>query len=195
MSWTPERVEALKRDWDAGYTCSQIANRLSRDGGYLTRNAVIGKVTRLGLPARQQTRRWSTRPSQRPADAWFKNRHDARMKAKPNYPKTINRNRPKLKSVGPTIPIRSFATAPLPDTPEPIIPLDQRKGVLDLKANDCRWPIGDPQKPDFHFCGHAKHPGFVYCEFHAAKAYVPPQSMKERPYFNSGQMHRKLKAA
>ena len=52
--------------------------------------------------------------------------------------------------------------------------------VLTLKEADCRWPIGDPQHSDFHFCGHTKHAGLPYCEFHARKAYQPPQSMRRR---------------
>ena len=36
------------------------------------------------------------------------------------------------------------------------------KTLLDLEAGDCRWPIGDPQQPDFHFCGKKKIPGLPY---------------------------------
>ena len=44
----------------------------------------------------------------------------------------------------------------LPQSRDPVIPVHQRKIVGTLNANDCRWPIGDPQKPDFHFCGKPK---------------------------------------
>ncbi len=55
MSWTDERVETLKRMWAEGQSASQIAKEL----GGVTRNAVIGKVHRLGLskPRRRQGRR------------------------------------------------------------------------------------------------------------------------------------------
>ena len=48
MSWTEERVETLKRMWGEGQSASQIAKEL----GGVTRNAVIGKVHRLGLSNR-----------------------------------------------------------------------------------------------------------------------------------------------
>ena len=48
MSWTDERIDALKRMWDGGQTATQIAEEL----GGVSRNAVIGKAHRLGLPAR-----------------------------------------------------------------------------------------------------------------------------------------------
>jgi GcrA cell cycle regulator len=48
MSWTDERVETLKRMWAEGASASQIAKEL----GQVTRNAVIGKVHRLGLSNR-----------------------------------------------------------------------------------------------------------------------------------------------
>jgi GcrA cell cycle regulator len=194
MSWTEARIAALKQDWADGYTCSQIANRLSRSGDDLTRNAVIGKARRLGLPARIQTRRHSTRRSERPPAAWFVNRREANSRGQ------AGRTRNKIDREFAPLPQlrlnpRILHSQPPPDMAEPFIPLDQRKGVLELGNNDCRWPIGDPQNADFHFCGHAKHPDFVYCELHARKAYAPPQAMRERAYFPTGTLHRKLKAA
>ena len=53
MAWTDERVETLKKLWAEGLSASQIANRL----GGVTRNAVIGKVHRLGLSGRTTTSR------------------------------------------------------------------------------------------------------------------------------------------
>jgi GcrA cell cycle regulator len=51
MSWTDERVELLKKLWADGLSASQIANEL----GSVTRNAVIGKVHRLGLSGRAKS--------------------------------------------------------------------------------------------------------------------------------------------
>ena len=53
MGWTEERVELLKKLWSDGLSASQIAGRL----GGITRNAVIGKVHRLGLAGRATTSR------------------------------------------------------------------------------------------------------------------------------------------
>ena len=55
------------------------------------------------------------------------------------------------------------------------IPLEDRKSVLQLKENDCRWPIGDPQHAEFHFCNRSKVTGLPYCEFHSRRAFQPVQ--------------------
>src|SRR5688572_4071755 len=60
----------------------------------------------------------------------------------------------------------------LPDA-ELVIPANDRKTVQTLTNNDCRWPIGDPQHPDFHFCGKRKAVGFPYCEFHVRRGWQP----------------------
>ena len=54
---------------------------------------------------------------------------------------------------------------------EPVIPVHQRKTLQTLNRNDCRWPIGDPQHADFHFCGKRQAAGHSYCEFHWRKAF------------------------
>mgnify|MGYP001442408694 CR=1 FL=1 len=40
------------------------------------------------------------------------------------------------------------------------------KSIIHLEAGDCRWPIGDPKHPDFHFCGAHQVPGRPYCAHH-----------------------------
>ena len=59
-----------------------------------------------------------------------------------------------------------------------IIPLAERKTIQTLLECSCRWPIGDPQMSDFHFCGKDKVPGLPYCEFHARRAFQPPQARR-----------------
>jgi GcrA cell cycle regulator len=56
---------------------------------------------------------------------------------------------------------------------EPTVPLGQRKTMETLMANDCRWPIGDPQVADFHFCGGRKVDGHPYCDVHLRRASQP----------------------
>jgi len=56
-----------------------------------------------------------------------------------------------------------------------VIPLAERKSIQTLTEASCRWPIGDPQMADFHFCGRRKVSGLPYCDFHARRAYQPPQ--------------------
>lgn len=54
-----------------------------------------------------------------------------------------------------------------------IIPTGQRKTMTTLLPDDCRWPIGDPQVADFHFCGKRKQAGRSYCDFHVRRASMP----------------------
>jgi GcrA cell cycle regulator len=51
----------------------------------------------------------------------------------------------------------------------------QPKRLLDLGPDDCRWPIGEPRSPDFHFCGKPHAPGRPYCEHHWEMAFQPPR--------------------
>ncbi len=66
----------------------------------------------------------------------------------------------------------------MPAVEEIVIPLAERKTIQTLVECSCRWPIGDPQASDFHFCGKNKVPGLPYCEFHARRAFQPPQARR-----------------
>ena len=156
MSWNDERVETLKKLWAEGLSASQIAGRL----GQVTRNAVIGKVHRLGLSGRATTSRMkSHRPRTRVA--------------------TVKRlAKPRFTHVGNSVLQRLYQTDAEPYVPmaeELVIPLAERKTIQTLLETHCRWPIGDPQDAEFHFCGKNKVTGLPYCEFHARRAFQPPQ--------------------
>ena len=153
--WTEDRVGALKKLWLEGQSASQIAKQL---GGGVTRNAVIGKVHRLGLsgratpsqPARTATFR-PARPRATPAGSPM---------AQPSAPRRIEAAAPAPRPVAPTPPIA--AVAELPGTAT----------VMTLGAHMCKWPIGDPSSTEFSFCGRRASEG-VYCVEHARVAYQP----------------------
>ena len=162
MAWNDERVELLKKLWAEGLSASQIAGRL----GGVTRNAVIGKVHRLGLSGRATTSRMkSLRPRPRVNGA------AAHAQAK-------GRGKSAFGSVG-NSRVRSLyapdAEPYVSPVEELVIPLAERKSIQTLTECSCRWPIGDPQLADFHFCGKDKVMGLPYCEFHARRAFQPPQ--------------------
>lgn len=161
MSWNDERVELLKKLWSEGLSASQIASRL----GTVTRNAVIGKVHRLGLSGRATTSRMkSPRPRPRP--------NAIKRVAKPRFANVGNTALQKL--------YLADAEPYVPPAEEMVIPLAERKTIQTLAENHCRWPIGDPQEADFHFCGKNKVTGLPYCEFHARRAFQPPQASRRR---------------
>lgn len=164
LAWTEERVELLKKFWNEGLSASQIAGRL---GHGVTRNAVIGKVHRLGLSGRVTPQR-ASRP--RP-----------RKTREPSHP-----GRPMLPIVGATA-LKAFPgpepmMRPEPE-PEPIrlvdIPKGERVNILMLSDRTCRWPVGDPGTEEFFFCGQSpKSSGGPYCDYHARIAYQPLQDRR-----------------
>lgn len=160
MSWTDERVELLKKLWGEGLSASQIASRL----GSVTRNAVIGKVHRLGLSGRATTSRMKTvRPRSRLA-APKRAVTAPQAAAKPRFAAVGN---PAVRALYP------LDAEPLPSVEELVIPVAERKTIQTLTESSCRWPIGDPQTAEFHFCGKHKVSGLPYCEFHARRAFQP----------------------
>jgi GcrA cell cycle regulator len=52
----------------------------------------------------------------------------------------------------------------------------KQKTLATLEQNDCRWPIGDPRDPAFHFCGAHKLAGRPYCQAHWKMAFQPSRS-------------------
>ncbi|MGD9806630.1 MAG: GcrA family cell cycle regulator [Hyphomicrobiaceae bacterium] len=159
MSWNDERVELLKRLWSEGLSASQIAGRI----GSVTRNAVIGKVHRLGLSGRATTTRMkSHRPRTRPVPA----------KRPPAKPRFTNVGNTALRA------LYQDAEPYVAPVEELVIPMAERRSIQSLEECSCRWPIGDPQEADFHFCGKTKVAGLPYCEFHARRAFQPPQSRR-----------------
>jgi GcrA cell cycle regulator len=150
MGWTDERVETLKKLWQDGLSASQIAKQL----GGVTRNAVIGKVHRLGLSGRAT-------PS-KPARPVFKAPRPARATVAPSAPRRIAE--PMVATPAPA-PVRYVDEAPGSAT------------VLTLGAHMCKWPIGDPASDNFTFCGRRIGEG-PYCVEHAQVAYQPSQAKK-----------------
>ena len=155
-SWTEDRVGALKKLWLEGQSASQIAKTL---GGGVTRNAVIGKVHRLGLSGRaapSQPARTTFRPARPRAAA------PAAPVQAPSAPRRIEAVAPR--------PI--VAAAPQASVPTPAPELAGTATVLTLGAHMCKWPIGDPSSREFSFCGRRASEG-VYCGEHARVAYQP----------------------
>lgn len=164
MAWNEERVELLKKLWSEGLSASQIASRL----GGVTRNAVIGKVHRLGLSGRATTSRMkSHRPRARLAQAQAQKSTQPKRALKSRFAASGN---PAVRSLY-QLEAEPFVSA----VEELDIPLAERRSIASLTDCSCRWPIGDPQQADFHFCNRDKVPGLLYCDFHSRRAFQPPQ--------------------
>jgi len=163
MAWTDDRVDLLKKYWAEGLSASQIAQRL----GEVTRNAVIGKVHRLGLSGRATTTRMkSVRPRRRMAGA-----RRAKLSQRGGFGSGGIKSRYNPDG-------HPKNTAGYQDYEELVIPVEERRYIATLTESSCRWPIGDPQHKDFHFCSGDHMPGSPYCEFHSTIAFQPAQARR-----------------
>ncbi|TAK17637.1 MAG: GcrA cell cycle regulator, partial [Rhizorhabdus sp.] len=195
MSWTEERIDQLKRLWGQGMTASQIADDL----GGVSRNAVIGKAHRLGLEARPSPVKGgdaaastapapasSAPPPEKPAaPAPRPAPIPAPVAAAPVAPPpaasaSVSPPQPMVRSIGPGGFARQAPgeqSAPItPAPPRRLVPakpsaeVADKTSLLDLNDKVCKWPLGHPGEPDFHFCGEPINPGFPYCLSHCSVA-------------------------
>ena len=186
MSWTEERVEKLKKMWGEGQSASQIAKEL----GGVTRNAVIGKVHRLGLSNRSGGTA-APKPEAKPKPA-------AKTEAKPKQVKTKTPEpaAPPVPEPRPTPPARKQiipAGQPLPPqpsaneiSPEALAKVSEiekkakKLTLMELTERTCKWPVGDPATEDFWFCGLPVQQGKPDCEAHVGVAFQPMSSRRDR---------------
>ena len=169
MIWDDDKnIEMLVGLWGDGLSASQVASQLSvATGTTVSRSAVIGKVHRLRLAGRATATRNVTRVYRKP---------------KKGKPKPVASNlpgsAPKKRISAATAALAALDGAK-PDLyvaaayEELVIPLAERKTIATLEDTDCRWPIGDPQHDEFHFCGKGKVGGLPYCVHHARRAFRP----------------------
>jgi GcrA cell cycle regulator len=158
MSWNDERVELLSKLWLEGRSASQIAAEL---GLGVTRNAVIGKVHRLGLSGR------------------------VKMPVPQAAGRLRTRIASKLEDTAPLAPIEPALKAaeaatgtPVRPSADVVIPFSTRVTIMDLRDTMCRWPLGDPTSVDFRYCGSRSGPLGPYCEEHAQLAFQPTQERR-----------------
>jgi GcrA cell cycle regulator len=145
QTWTEERLALLKIHFEAGLSCREIACDIG-----VTRNAVIGKLSRLKL-----TRENDDDPP-RPA------RRDAakgkRLKATPRLQYQI---------------LRAIYAEPQPAVDDEPIHSEHCCSLLELSEARCRWPFSNPGAEDFRFCGSTPVEGLPYCPRHSRLAYRP----------------------
>jgi len=152
FDWTTETIARLRALWLEGHATAEIGRRMQ-----ISKNAVVGKAHRLGLPPRPSPiRRDGSDPPRRPATP------QVRRPGLPTLP-SATESRP--------APVPRPPPAPLPAAAAPRPPASQ----------PCCWPIGEPGKPGFRFCDAAAEPRKPYCAEHAGQAYVEPNAARDRP--------------
>lgn len=137
-SWSEPRITTLRTLWLDGLSASQIAKQL----GGVTRNAVIGKVHRLGLGGRAG-----------PSAPGPASRVSAPRAARPR--RAAVRAAPRVMAQA-----RPSVAAPVAAPEGPGLVTDMAR----LGSHACKWPMGDPKSADFSFCG--RHAEGRYCVAH-----------------------------
>lgn len=151
FNWNQEgALDDLKRLHEGGYSCSQIALELSAAfTGTPSRNAVIGKLFRLGLVSKHGHGRPAVNPTPE------------------------RRERFKATSTKRPPPHRNYSPVPTPPQPIDLPPTQSDCAVtlVDLEQHHCRWPVSEPA--EMMFCGVRKHGDYPYCIKHVRMAYQP----------------------
>lgn len=168
MSWTEDRVDLLRKLWLEGLSASRIAAELA---GGVTRNAVIGKVHRLGMSGRVK--------APVPASA------TPRRGGKPT--EDVSRQ-----TLRPATPVRGQLAKAIQDQPveaphpyrsgsDNVVAFSENVTIMDLRESMCRWPVGDPSSAEFRYCGGRAPIGEgPYCTLHSRMAYQPAQDRRAR---------------
>ena len=206
MAWTSDRVKLLTILWQKGNSASQIATEL---GEGVSRNAVIGKIHRLGLSQRSEGNndKYNIRNSRRTSnksplgetispDISDHTSLNAKIEKKKGRKKVERTSNKSLKALENSNKNEKISGSMLTKSPEPIgtseldkkaladmIKLEKRAkklNLMELTERTCKWPIGDPATDKFWFCGHQAENGKPYCSTHVAIAFQPVSTRRER---------------
>ena len=204
MAWTPDRVEILTTMWMEGKSASLIAKEL----GDVTRNAVIGKVHRLGLSNRNLSQKNNVSKNKISTQEI-----KIKGKKKDDLLNFEDKNKIKVDSSKNEFTPKSNLNFEIKNNQkfeekkkefyEDIVNLDKdefssevneeflknvksiekkskKLSLMELTEKHCKWPIGDPATEKFWFCGLSSEPGKPYCETHIELAFQPIASKKDR---------------
>jgi len=210
MSWTDERIERLKEMWSRGMTASHIADDLggvSRNAviGKAHRLGLQSRPSPVKpnepAPAAREKPRGTAEAAAPPEALSVAEAPSPRPAVRPEpgataeepaaeAPKPAGPPEPVVRSIGPGGFVRqgpSDQQAPIPPAPprrlvpaKPSPEIADKTGLLDLNEKICKWPIGHPGEPDFHFCGNQANPGFPYCVQHCGVAYQAQLPRRDR---------------
>ncbi len=210
MSWTDERIERLKTMWTQGSTASQIAEELggvSRNAvigkahrlGLESRPSPVkageekekkAKPTPAPKAARPAAAPKSTPPATESREAMADAPRQTPAQSAPAQSKQGDATTIQYRSVGPGGFIRQGpgdTQAPIPPAPprrlvpaKPSAEVADKTSLLNLNDRVCRWPMGHPGEPDFHFCGKPSNPGYPYCVDHCGVAYQAQLPRRDR---------------
>lgn len=165
LRWTPERDAVLRKMVAEGHSGTKIGAHMG-----VSRNAVIGRVHRLGL------RLGLNKGKRRPTTM----RPTSKTLPKPkNFVRSPAKRDVALDEAAALRRLAFQMEAALPPVIEEAAPVPLMVPLVELENSACHWPYGDPKREDFGYCGHPKARG-SYCEYHAGKLFAKPV-IKFRP--------------
>ena len=195
MAWSEERVAILKKMWLEGSSASEIAKEL----GNITRNAVIGKVHRLGMSNRDTNNLKSGSSKSNAKKSVRRGRppkvnKEEKKKGRPHklkdpgdLPGTLNVKEKSTTSSAKEMRLDENKTKVASDLSEEtlqnILKVEMKSkkiSLMELTERTCKWPIGDPATDTFWFCGHESEPGKPYCKTHISIAFQPITQRRSR---------------
>ena len=179
MAWTDERIKQLRQLWSEGQSASKIAEKL----GGVTRNAVIGKIHRLGLSNRSENSEKKIITKKRGRPAKVKNTDNFQEQLDNSKNKDFSKiNSDKFDELH-VDDLENNKTMLLDTTLANIAELEKnakKLNLMELTERTCKWPIGDPATENFWFCGHPSEQGKPYCSTHVSIAFQPISLKRER---------------
>ena len=195
MAWSDERVAILKKMWLEGSSASEIAKEL----GNITRNAVIGKVHRLGMSNRDTNNLKSGSSTGNAKKSVRRGRppkvnKEEKKKGRPHklkdpgdFPGTLDVKEKSTNSSAKEMRLdenkTKVASELSEETLQNILKVEMKSkkiSLMELTERTCKWPIGDPATDTFWFCGHESEPGKPYCKTHISIAFQPITQRRSR---------------
>ncbi|MDD9909092.1 MAG: GcrA cell cycle regulator [Ahrensia sp.] len=181
MAWTDERVARLIKLWKEGLSASQIA----KDLGDVTRNAVIGKLHRMGHSGRDKPAaksggvapRRKTSSATRSKSVGGGSATYARAASARTTTQTVGNAALKMELDAEAEVEIEIEERRVEDV---VVPISLKLSLMELTENTCKWPTGDPTLPGFSFCGQKSEEDKPYCAFHSKQAYQPPNERRRR---------------
>ena len=157
--FTPAEDEQLRLGWDCGMSASAIARQLAPR----TKNMVIGRARRIGLPPRISpiVRAGGAQPPVGGSPVGGSPVGESRRE------KAARRKEQREAAEGVTLVAATSAVVVTP----PVVRFSRR--------TECQWPIGEPGTRGFRFCGEPAQAGKPYCLSHCRIAFVRVEQRRE----------------
>ena len=181
--WDSGMLKKLKTLVGKGLSTAEIGKKIG-----MSKNAVVGKLNRLGWnsKATEAETKKTTKTKNEPKTPAKKAVKDAPVKkvvekkSKTPAPKVKEEKTVKAKvdtTVKEKIVVKTASKKTKKDLALHELLIQHALQMANLKPNQCRWPIGDPDSDNFHFCGETVFSGKPYCYEHCRQAYqlTPPK--------------------